>query len=130
MAAQASAAGRGPTSAPGAVPTAARSCSPRAARCGAAAAAARVDQEEQKAAFMLIVAALPFVSNAVFGPLTQVMAEAFQGGSLADAWGLSGALMGGPGNDPSGPFGWLGTPLPFVVLLAIWASYDRKVKKR
>jgi ATP-binding cassette subfamily B protein len=70
----------------------------------------------------LIVAALPFVSNAVFGPLTQVMAEAFQGGSLADAWGLSGALMGGPGNDPSGPFGWLGTPLPFVVLLAIWAA--------
>ena len=70
----------------------------------------------------LIVAALPFVSNAVFGPLTQVMAEAFQGGSLGDAWGLSGPLMGGPGDDPSGPFGWLGTPLPFAVLLAIWAA--------
>ena len=70
----------------------------------------------------LIVAALPFVSNAVFGPLTQVMAKAFQGGSLGDAWGLSGPLMGGPGDDPSGPFGWLGTPLPFAVLLAIWAA--------
>ncbi|MEZ0342689.1 ABC transporter ATP-binding protein [Mycobacterium sp. pV006] len=70
----------------------------------------------------LVVAALPFVSNAAFGPMTQVMAEAFQRGSLADAWGLSGPLMGGPGSSPSGLFGWLGTPLPFAVLLTIWAA--------
>lgn len=70
----------------------------------------------------LIVAALPFVSNAAFGPMTQVMAQAFQRGSLGDAWGLSGPLMGGPGNNPSGPFAWLGTPLPFAVLLTIWAA--------
>jgi ABC-type multidrug transport system fused ATPase/permease subunit len=70
----------------------------------------------------LVVAALPFVSNAAFGPLTQVMANAFKGGSLGDAWGLSGPLMGGPGNNPSGVFSWLGTPLPFAVLLTIWAA--------
>ncbi|MCW2685703.1 MAG: ABC-type multidrug transport system, ATPase and permease component [Mycobacterium sp.] len=70
----------------------------------------------------LIVAALPFVSNAAFGPLTQVMADAFKGGNLADVWGLSGALMSGPGRSTAGPFGWLATPLPFTVLLAIWAA--------
>jgi ATP-binding cassette subfamily B protein len=70
----------------------------------------------------LIVSALPFVSNAVFGPLMQAIADAGMAGNLAGVWGLGGSLLShGDGASPT-LFGWLATPLPFAVLLAIWAA--------
>lgn len=38
----------------------------------------------------LFVTALPFVSNAAFGPLMQSVAVAGMDGNLADVWGLQG----------------------------------------
>jgi ATP-binding cassette, subfamily B, bacterial len=70
----------------------------------------------------LVVAALPFVSNAAFGPLMQAIANAGMGGNLADVWGLHGSLLSREGGTRSGLADWLSTPLPFAVLLTIWAA--------
>ena len=70
----------------------------------------------------LIVAALPFVANAANGPLMNAVAYAGRGGNLAGVWGLSGSLFSRDGGAKSGLFGWLATPLPFAVLLTIWAA--------
>ena len=69
----------------------------------------------------LTVSALPFVSNAAFGPVMQAVAHAGMGGNLAGVWDLDGSLLSRGDGATSGPFGWLATPLPFVVLLTIWA---------
>lgn len=69
-----------------------------------------------------IVTALPFVVSAAFGPLMQVMGRAATEGNLQGVWGLSGALFSRADGSRSGPFGWLATPLPFVVLLTIWSG--------
>lgn len=69
----------------------------------------------------LFVTALPFVSNAAFGPLMQAAAVAGTGGDLADVWASQGSLLSREGGATSGPIGWLTTPLTFPVLLAIWA---------
>jgi ABC-type multidrug transport system fused ATPase/permease subunit len=66
----------------------------------------------------LVVSALPFVSNAAFGPLMQAVANAGMAGHLEGVWDSGGALVAG---HRSGPLAWLTTPLPFAVLLAIWA---------
>ncbi len=69
----------------------------------------------------LAVSALPFVSNAALGPVMQAVADAGMQGDLAGVWGLDGSLLSRRGGAASGPLGWLATPMPFVVLLAIWA---------
>ena len=69
----------------------------------------------------LVVSALPFVSNAAFGPVMQAVADAGIGGSLSGVWDLKGAMLSRGDGATSGPFGWLTTPLPFAVLLTIWA---------
>ncbi|HEY7050681.1 MAG TPA: ABC transporter ATP-binding protein [Mycobacterium sp.] len=56
----------------------------------------------------LLVSALPFVSNAAFGPLMQGVADAGMAGHLSDVWATHGPL--------------LSTPLPFAVLLVIWGG--------
>ncbi len=69
----------------------------------------------------LTVSALPFVSNAAFGPVMQAVAHAGTGGNLSGVWNLDGSLLSRGDGATSGPFGWLATPMPFVVLLTIWA---------
>ncbi|CAJ1504201.1 ABC transporter ATP-binding protein [[Mycobacterium] kokjensenii] len=70
----------------------------------------------------LFVTALPFVSNAAFGPLMQAVAAAGVGGDLADVWGQQGSLLTRESVETSGLIGWLATPLTFALLLAIWAA--------
>jgi ABC-type multidrug transport system fused ATPase/permease subunit len=69
----------------------------------------------------LTVSALPFVSNAAFGPVMQAVADAGISGSLSGVWDLTGAMLSRGDGASSGPFGWLTTPLPFAALLTIWA---------
>ncbi len=70
----------------------------------------------------LTVSALPFISNAAFGPVMQAVADAGIGGSLARVWDSHGSLLSRRDGAAPGPFGWLATPVPFVVLLTIWAA--------
>ena len=67
----------------------------------------------------LLVSALPFVSNAAFGPLMQAVAKAGTQGNLSGVWDSQGALLSR--DEQAGFLGWLATPLPFVVLLVVWA---------
>ena len=69
----------------------------------------------------LTVSVLPFVSNAAFGPVMQAIADAGMGRNLAGVWGFEGSLLSRQDGATSGLFGWLATPLPFAVLLTIWA---------
>ncbi|MGZ8802751.1 MAG: ABC transporter ATP-binding protein [Mycobacterium sp.] len=69
----------------------------------------------------LIVSALPFVSNAAFGPVMQAVADAGLTGNLTGVWDLNGALLSRGDGEAPGPFGWLASPLPFAVLLGVWA---------
>ena len=69
----------------------------------------------------LVVSALPFVANAAFGPLMQTVADAGKAGNLAHVWALDGSLLSKEHASTSGFFGWLAVPLPFAVLLGIWA---------
>ncbi len=70
----------------------------------------------------LMVSALPFVANAAFGPVMQAVADAGLAGELTGVWDRQGALLSRGDGGTSGPFGWLATPLPFAVLLTIWAA--------
>lgn len=70
----------------------------------------------------LFVTALPFVSNAAFGPLMQAVAVAGMNGNLSDVWGMQGALLSRESGAASGPLDWLTTPLNFTVLLSVWAG--------
>ena len=70
----------------------------------------------------LVVAALPFVSSAAFGPVLQAIADAGMAGNLAGAWDAKGALLSRADGATSGPLAWLGAPLPFAMLLGIWAA--------
>lgn len=70
----------------------------------------------------LLVSALPFVSNAVFGPLMQTIAHAGAAGNLTGVWSVKGALRGTGDGVQSGPLGWLSAPLPFWVLLTVWGA--------
>jgi ABC-type multidrug transport system fused ATPase/permease subunit len=70
----------------------------------------------------LIASIMPFVASAVFGPLIQLLGQAGKGGVLHGVWGHHGALANHPPGGTSGPFSWLAHPLPFHVLLIIWAG--------
>ena len=68
----------------------------------------------------LVVSALPYVANAAFGPVMQAVADAGAEGKLSQVWGVEGALLSR--SDDGGPLAALATPLPFAVLLLIWAG--------
>lgn len=70
----------------------------------------------------LSVSALPFVSNAAFGPLMQLVADAGVSGNLSGVWDLEGPLLSRRDGSTAGPLGWMRTPLSFVALLTIWAA--------
>ncbi|MGE0217887.1 ABC transporter ATP-binding protein [Mycolicibacterium sp.] len=69
----------------------------------------------------LVVAALPFVANVALGPLMQTVADAGMTGNLTAVWDLDGSLLAREGAE-RGWLGWLATPLPFAVLLVLWAG--------
>lgn len=69
----------------------------------------------------LTVSALPFVANAAFGPVMQAVADAGMNGDLADVWSAEGSLLSRRDGDVGGPLRWLAAPMPFTVLLGIWA---------
>lgn len=70
----------------------------------------------------LSVSALPFVSNAAFGPLMQLVADAGVNGNLSGVWDLAGPLLSRHDGWTTGPLGWMTTPLSFAALLTIWAA--------
>jgi ABC-type multidrug transport system fused ATPase/permease subunit len=71
----------------------------------------------------LIASLMPFVAAAVFGPLVQTLWKAAgPGGILHGVWGHHGVLSPHPPGGTSGPFRWLAFPLPFHVLLIVWAG--------
>ncbi len=84
----------------------------------------------------VIVSGLPFVVSAAQGPLTALLGRAEKCGGLHNIWRLYEPFFSrqqGPGAAPercaaagsaahgTGLMHWLATPLPFGVLLAIWA---------
>lgn len=70
----------------------------------------------------LVVSALPFVSNAAFGPVMAAVADAGLAGNLGTVWNLDGSLLSRGDGAASGPLDWLASPLPFAALLSIWAA--------
>lgn len=70
----------------------------------------------------LVVSALPFVANAAFGPVMQAIADAGMAGNLAGVWHESGALLSRADGDSAGPLSGMQTPVPFAVMLGIWAA--------
>ena len=70
----------------------------------------------------LTVSALPFVSNAAFGPVMQAVADAGRGGNLSAVWELDGAMLSREDAPTAGFLGWLATPMPFAVLVVVWAA--------
>ena len=70
----------------------------------------------------LFASALPFVANAAFGPVMESIADAGMTGNLTAVWELDGNLLSRSDGGGWGPVGWLSTPLPFAVLLAVWAG--------
>lgn len=69
----------------------------------------------------LLVAGLPFVANAALGPVMQAIADAGGNGDLSSVWGVDGSLLARDDAQP-GWLAWLATPIPFAVLLVMWAG--------
>lgn len=72
----------------------------------------------------LIASLMPFATIALNGPLIALLGRqaADKGGILRGVWGAHGYLNRTPPGGTSGPFGWLAHPLPFHVLLILWAA--------
>lgn len=66
----------------------------------------------------VIASALPYVTVAAFGPMVQVISEAGNAGNLSGVWALSGPLVA----RQDGLLHHLAGPVPFAVLLAVWAA--------
>lgn len=66
----------------------------------------------------VIASALPYVTVAAFGPMVQVIADAGNSGNLSGVWDLSGPLVA----REDGLLKSLAGPVPFVVLLVVWAG--------
>lgn len=66
----------------------------------------------------VIASALPYVTVAAFGPMVQVISEAGNAGNLSGVWALSGPLVA----RLDGLLHHLAGPVPFAVLLAVWAA--------
>ncbi|WP_396918109.1 ABC transporter ATP-binding protein [Mycolicibacterium sp.] len=66
----------------------------------------------------VVAAALPYVTVAAFGPMVQVVADAGQSGNLSGVWDLRGPLVA----REDGLLRSLAGPVPFAVLVAVWAG--------
>ena len=66
----------------------------------------------------VITSALPYVSAAAFGPMVQVIADAGGSGNLSGVWNLHGPLVA----REDGLLRSVAGPVPFGVLLAVWAG--------
>ena len=66
----------------------------------------------------VVASALPYISAAAFGPLVQVIADAGERGNLGGVWDMQGPLVA----REDGLLGSLAGPVPFGVLLAVWAG--------
>lgn len=62
-----------------------------------------------------VVTVLPFVASAAFGPLIQMLGVAAAEGSLGRAWVQRGPLV-------DGGVGLFGVPIPFALMLVLWAG--------
>jgi ATP-binding cassette subfamily B protein len=66
----------------------------------------------------VVASALPYISAAAFGPMVQVIADAGERGNLSGVWNMQGPLVA----REDGLLRSLAGPVPFVVLLAVWAG--------
>lgn len=66
----------------------------------------------------VIASALPYFTVAAFGPMVQVISEAGNNGNLSGVWDLTGPLVA----RQDGLLHSLAGPVPFAVLLTVWAS--------
>jgi ATP-binding cassette, subfamily B, bacterial len=66
----------------------------------------------------VIASALPYVSAAAFGPMMQVVADAGTSGNISGVWDFTGPLVA----RDDGPLRALAGPVPFAVLLSVWAA--------
>jgi ABC-type multidrug transport system fused ATPase/permease subunit len=66
----------------------------------------------------VVASALPYISAAAFGPMAQVIADAGQRGNLSGVWSMQGPLVA----REDGLLQSLAGPVPFAVLLAVWAG--------
>ncbi|MGH3561036.1 MAG: ABC transporter ATP-binding protein, partial [Mycobacterium sp.] len=69
-----------------------------------------------------VVTALSFVVVAAFAVLPIIMGEAVKAGGLQKVWGIGAPLFNPSHPSTSGLKAWLATPLPFAVLLGLWAA--------
>lgn len=65
----------------------------------------------------VIASALPYVTAAAFGPMMQVVADAGTSGNISGVWDLTGPLVA----RDDGLLRALAGPVPFAVLLTVWA---------
>lgn len=66
----------------------------------------------------VVASALPYVSAAAFGPMVAVIADAGERGNLGGVWTMQGPLVA----REDGLLRSLAGPVPFAVLLAVWAG--------
>jgi ABC-type multidrug transport system fused ATPase/permease subunit len=66
----------------------------------------------------VIASALPYVTAAAFGPMMQVVADAGLSGNLSGVWDFRGPLVA----RDDGLLAGLAGPVPFAVLLGVWAA--------
>jgi len=66
----------------------------------------------------VVASALPYISAAAFGPMVQVIADAGERGNLSGVWNMQGPLVA----REDGLLRSLAGPVPFAVLLTVWAG--------
>ena len=66
----------------------------------------------------VIASALPYVTAAAFGPMMQVVADAGTSGNISGVWDFEGPLVA----RDDGLLKSLAGPVPFAVLLTVWAA--------
>lgn len=66
----------------------------------------------------VIASALPYVTAAAFGPMMQVVADAGTSGNISGVWDFEGPLVA----REDGLLKSLAGPVPFAVLLTVWAA--------
>lgn len=65
----------------------------------------------------VIASALPYITAAAFGPMMQVVADAGTSGNISGVWDFTGPLVA----RDDGLLKSLAEPVPFAVLLTVWA---------
>jgi ATP-binding cassette subfamily B protein len=66
----------------------------------------------------VVASTLPYLTVAAFGPMMQVVADAGRSGNLSGVWDLRGPLVA----RENGLLRSVAGPVPFAVLLAVWAG--------